>query len=135
MILSVLRVLCGEKTSRMKTILLFIPDLFFSTKVEDTARRLGYRVESVSADADFRMVLENTQPALVLLTFDRTGDAWERLLAAAHDAGIKTLAFGSHMNVNAFKRARELGCDQVVANSRLNAELPDLLQKWAKAEG
>ncbi len=114
----------------MKTILLFVPDLFFSTKIEDAARRLGYQTESVTADADFDALLAEKQPALAILTFERTGDAWQRLAAAAHRAGVKVLAFGSHMNVQAFKRARELGCDEVVANSRLSGELPNLISKW-----
>ncbi len=115
----------------MNTILLFIPDLFFSTKVEDAARRLGYRVQSIGADSDFDAVIASVNPALVLLTFERTDDAWQDLAAVAHRAGVKVLAFGSHMNVDAFKRAKELGCDEVVANSRLSAELPNLLRKWA----
>jgi hypothetical protein len=114
----------------MKTILLLIPDLFFSTKVEDAARRLGYQVESVGPEGDFETVVADKNPALVLLTFERTGDAWQRLASVAHRAGVKVLAFGSHMNVEAFKRAKELGCDEVVANSRLSADLPNLLQKW-----
>ncbi len=116
----------------MKTILLFVPDLFFSTKIEDTARRLGYRVESVDANADFDAALAAKQPSLVLLTFERNGDVWEHLASSAHRAGFKVLAFGSHTNVAAFKRAKELGCDAVVANSRLNAELPGLLSKWTE---
>jgi NAD(P)H-dependent flavin oxidoreductase YrpB (nitropropane dioxygenase family) len=115
----------------MKTILLFVPDLMFSTRVEDAAKRLGYQASSVNANSDFGVEVARAQPALVVLTFDRSGDAWEKLVAVAHAAGVKTLAFGSHMNVDAFKRAKELGADEVVANSRMNAELPNLLQKWA----
>jgi NAD(P)H-dependent flavin oxidoreductase YrpB (nitropropane dioxygenase family) len=114
----------------LKTILLFVPDLFFSTKIEDAARRLGYKIESVSGADDFDMAIKEKDPALVLLTFERTGDTWQRLASAAVSAGVRVLAYGSHMNVNAFKRAKELGCDDVVANSRLSAELSSLLQKW-----
>ncbi len=116
----------------MKTILLLVPDLFFGTKIEDAALRLGYQPESVDANADFDAVLADKPPALVLLTFERNGEAWERLASAAQRAGVKVLAFGSHMNVAAFQRARELGCAEVVANSRLNAELPKLLSKWVQ---
>ncbi len=114
----------------MKTILVLVPDLFFETRIADAAARLGYRVESLDRNADFPVVLSERQPALVLLSFDRTGDAWERLAASAQAAGVKVVAFGSHMNVGAFKRARELGCADVVANSRLSSELANLLQKW-----
>ncbi len=116
----------------MKTILLFVPDLMFSTRIEDAARSLGYQVASANASADFESVLAQKNPQFVVLTFDRTGNAWERLATAAHNAGVKVFAFGSHMNVAAFKRARELGCDEVVANSRMDSELLKLLQKWTE---
>ena len=115
----------------MKTILLFVPDLFFSTKIEDAAQRLGYAVASVNPGADFEAAVSQNSPRLVVLSFDRGGEAWEQLAAAAARAGVRVLAFGSHMNVEAFKRARALGCAEVVANSRLSAELPSLLYKWA----
>jgi NAD(P)H-dependent flavin oxidoreductase YrpB (nitropropane dioxygenase family) len=115
----------------MKLILLFVPDLFFSTRIEDAAQRLGYAVETVGADADFEAAFAEKRPALVVLTFERTGQAWERLAEAAERAGVNVLAFGSHMNVEAFKRAKALGCEEVVANSRLSAELPNLLTRWA----
>ncbi len=117
----------------MQTILMLVPDLFFSTKIEDAARRLGYRVESVDKNADFATVISEKHPALVLLTFERTGDAWARLATAAHQAGVKTVAFGSHMNIEAFKQAKAMGCDEVMANSRLSAELGNLLPRWMGA--
>ena len=116
----------------MQTILLFVPDLMFSTRIEDVARRLGYQIQSIDKNANFDAVIAEAHPALVVLTFDRTGEVWQRLAAAAKQAGVRTLAFGSHMNVESFKRAQALGCDQVVANSRMSAELPHLLKKWAR---
>ncbi len=114
----------------MKTVLLLVSDLFWETRIEESARRLGLRVENMTLDADFEKAIAETNPALVLLTFDRTGEAWQRLAAAGYAAGVKVVAFGSHMNVEAFRRARQLGCDDVLANSRLSSELPTLLQKW-----
>ncbi len=115
----------------MKTLLLLVPDLFFGTRIHDAARRLGYAVATVDPNADYVTVLAESKPDLVILTFERTGSSWEELAAAASAAGVKVLAFGSHMNVDAFKRARALGAAEVVANSRLTSELPKLLEKWA----
>ncbi len=114
----------------MKRILLLVPDLMFGTRIEDVARRLGCTVTNVGPAEDMRAAVDREHPELVLLTFDRTGDAWERLAEAARNAGVRTVAFGSHMNAGASKRARELGCADVLANSRLSADLPNLLEKW-----
>lgn len=115
----------------MKTILLFVPDLMFGSRIEDVARQLGYKAESIDAGADIYVAIQQSKPVLVVTTFDRNGDSWEQVITAAHAGNIKTLAFGSHVNVDAFQRARGLGADQVIANSRMNLELPDLLQKLA----
>ncbi len=114
----------------MNEILLFVPDLFFSSKIEDVAHRLGYRTENIRADGDLERVLTEKRPRLVLVAFERTGSDWERVVEAARHAGVRAIAFGSHRNIEAFRRAKDLGCSDVVANSRLSAELPDLLKKW-----
>ncbi len=115
----------------MKSILLFAPDLMMGTRIEVAAQRLGYHVENADAGTDFAKAIAESKPDLVILTFDRTGQTWERLAQAAHEAGCPFFAFGSHENAGAFKRARELGATEVVPNSRFNAELPQLIQKWA----
>ncbi len=115
----------------MKTILYLVPDLMFGTRIEDAATRLGYQAIGIEKAADVEKMLTDYHPAFVLVTFDRTGNAWERVAVSARDAGIRAVAFGSHMNAGAFKRARELGCTEVIPNSRLSADLDRLLLKWA----
>jgi len=100
-----------------------------STRIEETARKLGYRVKNVDADADFDSAIAAGKPALVIVTFEQDGEAWERLITAARRAGIKVVAFGRHTNVQGFRRAKELGADQVVANSQIATELPGVLDK------
>ncbi len=114
----------------MKTVLVLVRDLFFEARIHDATARLGARTVSLVPGQDELDSIRDSQPSLILLTFNRTGDSWERLAAAAREAGVPVVAFGSHMNVDAFKRARELGCAEVMANSRLTAVLPDLLARY-----
>ncbi|MBI4787401.1 MAG: hypothetical protein HY782_10190 [Chloroflexi bacterium] len=114
----------------MQTIVTFVPDLMFGTRIEDTAKHLGYRIESLSATDDPDAVMARLSPALVVVALDAAG--WERTIAAAKRAGARVLAFGSHKNVELLRAAKAAGADEVVARSRMAAEMPNLLQSLSK---
>jgi hypothetical protein len=43
---------------------------------------------------------------------------------------VPVLAYGSHKNVEQMVAAKNAGCDEVVARSRIAAELPNLMKKY-----
>ena len=51
---------------------------------------------------------------------------WEERIRDAHGRGIPVLAFGSHMNADLLRRARELGAE-AVPNSRVEDRVAQLL--------
>ena len=119
-----------RKTRRsMPTIVTLVPDLMFGTRIEDTAKHLGYRIEALSASDDPDAAMARVAPALVVVALDAAG--WERTIAAAKRAGARVLAFGSHKNVELLQAAKAAGADEGVARSRMAADLPNLLKKYA----
>lgn len=112
----------------MKIILLVVPDLFFATKIEDVAKRLDYVVDSIRAREGVSDAIARVRPTLVVLSLDAPN--WRAVVDEAKRANVKTLAFGSHMNVELMQTAREAGCAQVVARSLMSSDLPNLLKKW-----
>ncbi len=102
----------------------------FSTRIEDAAKYLGYQVHSLHAGDDFDAAVARERPALVIVSLDTA--EWERAVTAAKRGGARVLAFGSHKDVSVMRAAQAAGCDQVVARSRLAAELPNLLKKHAE---
>jgi hypothetical protein len=52
---------------------------------------------------------------------------WEASIREAHGRGIPVLAFGSHVNADLLRRARELGAE-AVPNSRVESRVAELLQ-------
>ncbi len=104
----------------MKTILLFVPDLMFEMRIADTARALGYRVESSReniADANLAIVgLENNRD-------------WQSVLEAARLHDVPVLAFGRHTSADLLREARAAGCTRVVVNSDIADRLPKLLEE------
>ncbi len=112
----------------MQTIVAYVPDLMFGVRVRDVLHQLGY--QALVADS-----LAAAQQALAadlgLLIVDLRGEtsATSALVQAAKalDPQLPVLAFGSHVDVERQKAAREAGCDRVVANSKFSSDLPNLI--------
>jgi CheY-like chemotaxis protein len=120
-----------------KTILAFVPDLFFSAKIQDTAKHLGHTATVSRSTADFVRNAQDLSPALLIvdLTAEETGldDVLMRLRAEERTASIPLLAFTSHV---AWKQTAPLHrlCDQVVTKEVLARDLPALLTKYLDGE-
>lgn len=115
-------------------ILLLIPDLFFSVKVADTARALGYTTRDV-ADADALLLAAREGAAAIVLDTQARTD-WQTAVRALKSdpatAAVPILAFGSHVDVNASRAAVAAGVDRLVTRGKLSRELPDLLRSLIK---
>lgn len=138
------------------TILGFVADLMFTTRIESVAHKLGFQIKwFASAEAFgqdvvpegrgealygrrgelFRTVTE-MQPALLL--FDLNNDTipfanWiASLKSSPATRRIPVLCFGSHMDVDRMKSAKQAGADVVLARSKFTNALPQLLQKHAR---
>jgi len=113
----------------MTKILMLVPDLMFATRIEDVAKHLGYRIAVLNPGDDFATIIARESPRLVIVSLDAA--EWARAVRTAKDSGASVLAFGSHKNVETMQTAKQAGCDEVVARSRMAAELPNLLRKYA----
>jgi hypothetical protein len=113
----------------MSTILMLVPDLMFATRIEDAGKHLNYAVRSFASNEDADAAVMRTRPALLVISLDAAN--WQGAVRAAKRAGARILAFGSHRDVEVMQAARAAGCDEVVARSRMAAELPNLLKKYA----
>lgn len=105
-------------------ILILEQDLFFVAKIRETlkaAGRVGVVVKSLAA-LQARLV-EEPQPALVLVHFGVTALPWEAAIQAAQAQGISVLAFGSHVDIAAQRAARATGATRIIPNSKLAADL------------
>jgi hypothetical protein len=115
----------------MPTILILVPDLMFSTRIEVAAKHLGYPIRALDVGDDLGAAMAREQPALVIVALDAAN--WQDAVVAAKRAGARVLAFGSHRNVELMQQAKAAGCDEVVARSRMAGELPNLLEKYVEA--
>ncbi len=127
-------------------ILLVASDLFFTSRIETAAESSGLEVvylvqpeqiqsEALAHDAPGQFVhyLTKTKVRLVIFDLNLATVPWREWILAAKKSSqtrnIPIIAFGSHVNVEQQKAAKEAGADQVLAKSRFLQVLPQLLQK------
>ena len=102
------------------------------SRIELTAKHMGYEVRYARTLEQFTAGVAD-RPALVLMATHQTRLPWESFLAElqGHPDPPTVLAFGAHVDVETRGRARRAGVTRWVANSRLAADLPGLIQEMA----
>ena len=107
-------------------------DLFFSVKMRDTLRHYDIEVKTVRNLPAFEESLKansSSSFALAIVNTATNGVDWETAIRKARAAGLKVLAFGSHMDLEARSKALNAGAQRVVANSKFTSDMPGLVQR------
>jgi CheY-like chemotaxis protein len=126
----------------MADVLVLVDDLFFQSKLAETARHVGVTLQTVMTGEALTEAAKTSVPRLVLVDLNaRAGaiEALERICApqagpASHGhadghAGLPVIAFLSHVQTELAERARAAGCSQVLPRSKFTAELPQILRQ------
>ncbi|HYR96236.1 MAG TPA: hypothetical protein VEM57_05830 [Candidatus Binatus sp.] len=106
-----------------------VQDLFFVAKIRDAADRLGIAQRSAPDAAALGAAARGASLVIVDL---RRPDALVALDALAADpatAGIRSIGFIDHENVEVMKAAAARGCATVLSKRRFASELPAILQR------
>ena len=107
----------------MADVVYLVQDLFFGAKIEETATQLGLAAEKAR---DAESLCASARAARVALVDLRLPDALRALdLLAA--AGIRSVAFVDHENVDLMREAAAHGCGTVLSKRRFASELAALL--------
>ena len=117
----------------MSRVVAFIPDLLFGSSVVSALSAAGHEpVLASNADA-LRSALTDADALIVDLTFDVP----ERieLVRSVRPAGLKTLAFYSHVEADVRDQGREAGFDLVIPRSRMAREGVAVLDRLMAGAG
>jgi CheY-like chemotaxis protein len=108
------------------------PDLFFATRLQDVIRACGGQPVIADTPEQFVAAVDRYFPVLALLDLNTPGD-WEmairRCKLRPHTAQTPLIAFGSHVEVETLKRARQAGADHAWARSKMMEDLVALVQR------
>ncbi len=107
------------------------PDLFFAVRIEGAARAAGARPVVVETAVALWDAIE-AWPALVLIDL-AAASGWDEVVRRAKSLpefrAIPIVAFGSHVDTDTLKAARQAGCDHAWARSHFTTELPQLIER------
>jgi CheY-like chemotaxis protein len=108
------------------------PDLFFAARLLDVIRACGGQPVIAETPDEFVLAVDRFFPVLALVDLNTPGE-WElairRCKLRPHTAQTPVYAFGSHVEVDTLKRARQAGADHAWARSKMMEELVSLVQR------
>jgi CheY-like chemotaxis protein len=118
-----------------KKVLAVLEDLFFTVKINESAKRAGLEITFVKSEHDVLEQAKN-QPALIILDLNFTGieplKLIQKLKADESTRGINLLAYVSHVQGELKQQAQEAGCNMVLARSAFSQNLPQILKRHAE---
>lgn len=109
--------------------LLLDSDLFFSVKVAATLKHLDFVTVTVRQAADWARRLSEERFDIALVNTAAQATDWRGAIASARDAKVPVIAYGSHVDTDSQAQARAAGATRVIANSRLAADLPTIVEQ------
>ena len=122
-------------------IFFFIDDLFFVAKIQETARKLGVKVEFLKNDkesiAKLTGVEEADRPALIVFDLNNASAKPMTLipkLKTKFKKSTSLVGFLSHLQGDLKAKAVEAGCDSVMPRAAFSQNLPNLLRRYGIVE-
>jgi DNA-binding NarL/FixJ family response regulator len=112
-------------------ILAAVDDLLFSSKIRTTAKQAGVELTFARSPEEIVRQARENRPALVIFDLNSAKtDPLASISALKADpqlAGIRTLAFASHVHTELIAAARAAGADQVLPRSAFAGNLAEIL--------
>lgn len=118
-------------------ILVAVDDLFFLSKLQQTAQVIGVPFETADPQKVAERAAAGPVLALIIDLNHRSGAAVETIRALKSNAATKhipVIGFLSHVQADLAAAAHEAGCDHVMARSAFSEQLPQLLGRLARAQ-
>jgi DNA-binding NtrC family response regulator len=123
----------GEQSNpAQRSALLLDNDLFFVAKITTTLKHAGYTTRTARTLDAFMQGLAG-KPDVALVNTAARGVDWRAGITAARDADVPVIAFGSHVDLETQAEARKAGATRVIANSKLAADLPGIVERALRA--
>ena len=116
----------------MKKVLAVVEDLFFTVKINESAKRAGVQVAFVKSQRDaLDQAAEHPSLIILDLNFEAVDpvDLVRQFKADPALAKIQLLAYVSHVQGELKQQAQEAGCDMVLARSAFSQNLLQLLTR------
>ena len=119
-------------TGENKKVLAVLEDLFFTVKINESAKHAGVAIEFVKSEKD-AIERARTNPALIIIDLNCNGidplKLVESLKSSEETKGISLIGYLSHIQRELKQKAQAAGCDMVLARSAFSQNLPQILKR------
>ena len=119
----------------------FIDDLFFQAKIQETAKKLGVKVEFVKGEKEtVSRILdapEDSKPTLLVFDLNNLNAKPMTLIPkfkTKFKKATSIVGFLNHLQGDLKMKAVEAGCDTVMPRSAFSQSLPNLLRRYGLEE-
>jgi CheY-like chemotaxis protein len=107
-----------------------LSDLMFTVRISDAAKRAGVPIEFVKT-ADEALQRADGAAAMILDLNFASPDLIMRLKSGEESRSIPLIGYVSHVETEVIRRARESGCDTVMARSAFVQKLEEMMESFA----
>jgi len=118
--------------SNLPKVLAVLEDIFFTVKINESAKRAGMPVTFVKSEADV-LAQAGEKPALIIfdLNFARIDplNVIRKLKADENFKDIRVIGYLSHVQGDLKLAAHAAGCDMVLPRSAFSQNLPQILKR------
>ncbi len=109
-----------------------VDDMFFSARIDSTAKLVGVRVIRILDAEQLEKTLGKSPPQMIILDLNNRTlaplETVRRIKADPRLSQIRIVGFLSHVQRELEQGARRAGCDQVMPKSAFSARLKELLE-------
>lgn len=108
-------------------------DLIFYSRISGAARAAGLAVRQAKTPADLLALARQHPPAGVIVDLQNPGldlAAFLAELKAACPVMPRVVAYGSHVEAELLRSAREAGCERVMPRSQFAKQLDGAIAEW-----
>ena len=117
-----------------RTVLVAVDDLFFSTKISETAKQLGIPLLFARSQDEVIARALTEKPALLIIDLNSTRCKPIATIGQIKDDAdlrhIPVVGFLSHVQADLKVRATMAGCDRVLPRSVFTTHLPKILAEY-----
>jgi CheY-like chemotaxis protein len=114
----------------MADVVALVDDLFFQSKMMETARQVGVDLRACSTPEALTSEISARAPRLVVIDLNARGNPLEAVRQVQSFAGgIPLIAYLSHVQTDLAESARAAGCRDVMPRSKFARDLAAILAR------
>ena len=117
----------------MAQIFALIDDIFFQSKLLETAKHAGVELKAFSSSDALLAALNRANgaaPRLIIIDLNARSSPIETIAAMrARDSQIPVVSFFSHVQTELAQRARDAGCTEILPRSKFTKDLAAILSR------